>query len=244
MTDPTPTTTGPRLVLFDIDGTLMITKGASSRCMKRAGEIVLGPTFQWHPITVGTLDPQIFDQLAKANGITPTPAQRLRYEEVYLEELERELYANLEDITVMPGIEALVEQLHERALEQGDVILGVLTGNFRRATELKLTLSGLGLDRFPVIVCAEDGETRDELPKAAMRIAEHHAGQPIESNNVYILGDTPRDIQCAKANGCVSISVATGRYTADQLREAGGNIVFDSFEDVGKVMQELGVTSR
>ena len=244
MTDPTPTTTGPRLVLFDIDGTLMITKGASSRCMKRAGEIVLGDAFHWHPITVGTLDPQIFDALAKANGITPTPAQRLRYEAVYLEELERELYANLEDITVMPGIEPLVQHLHERALAKGDVILGVLTGNFRRVTELKLSLSGLGLDRFTVIVCAEDGQTRDDLPKAAMQIAQQHAGQPIALDNVYILGDTPRDIQCAHANACVSISVATGRYSADELRAAGGAIVFESFQDVDAVLKQLGVLDQ
>ncbi|MFN3167555.1 MAG: HAD family hydrolase [Phycisphaeraceae bacterium] len=241
MSDTNPTTTGPRLVLFDIDGTLMITKGASSRCMKRAGEIVLGPTFKWHPITVGTLDPQIFDQLARANGITPTPAQRLRYEEIYLDELERELYAHLEDITVMPGIEQLVERLHERALEHGDVLLGVLTGNFRRATELKLALSGLGLDRFHVVVCAEEGATRDDLPKAALRLAEQHAGQAVLPEQTYILGDTPRDIQCAQANGCVSISVATGRYSAEQLRGAGGQIVFDSFEPIGPVLDCLGI---
>jgi len=241
MNDSNPTTTGPRLVLFDIDGTLMITKGASSRCMKRAGEIVLGPGFQWHPITVGTLDPQIFDQLAKANSITPTAAQRLRYEEVYLNELERELYANLEDITVMPGIEELVERLHERAVEHGDVLLGVLTGNFRRATELKLTLSGLGLDRFHVVVCAEEGATRDDLPKAALRLAEQHAGTPILPQQTYILGDTPRDVQCALANDFVSISVATGRYSAEQLAEAGGQHVFDSFLDGQPLLEILGV---
>lgn len=232
---------GPRLVLFDIDGTLMITKGASSRCMKRAGEIVFGPTFRWHRITVGTLDPQIFSQLARANGIAETPEQRVQYEEVYLEELERELYANLEDITLMPGIESLVDHLHERALAHGDVVLGVLTGNFRRAAELKLTLSGLGLDRFAVIICAEDGETRDDLPRAAMKQAEHHTGQPVPPSSTFILGDTPRDIQCAKANGCVPICVATGRYTADQLREAGGEFVFDSFADYERLLEQLGL---
>jgi phosphoglycolate phosphatase-like HAD superfamily hydrolase len=205
--------------------------------MKKAGEIVLGPGFEWHPITVGTLDPQIFDQLAQANSITPTAAQRLRYEEVYLSELERELYANIEDITVLPGIEALVQRLHERAVEHGDVLLGVLTGNFRRAAELKLTLSGLGLDRFHVVVCAEEGATRDDLPKAALRLAEQHAGTPILPQQTYILGDTPRDIQCAKANGCVSVSVATGHYSAEQLQESGGQLVLDDLQNPARLLE-------
>ncbi len=230
-----------KLVLFDIDGTLMITKGASSRCMKRAGEIVFGPSFQWAPITVGTLDPQIFAQLAKANHIKETPEQRLRYEEVYLAELERELIERQEDFVVMPGIRELVQTLHQRAMSHGDVVLGVLTGNFRRATEFKMLGSGLGLDRFAIIVCAEDGKTRDDLPKAALRIAKQHTGTDVLPANTFIVGDTPRDIQCALANGCVPICVATGHYSADQLREAGGEMVFIDLSDFTPLLRRLGI---
>ena len=230
-----------RLVLFDIDGTLMITKGASSRCMKRAGEIVFGPSFEWHQLTAGKLDQQIFTQLAKDNGIEPTPEQALRYEAAYLDALEKELTERQHDIVIMPGIEAMIEKLHTRSIERGDVMLGVLTGNFRRATEIKLTLSGLGLERFNVIVCAEDGDSRDELPQVALQRAKSHAGQAIDPANTFILGDTPRDIQCAKANGCIPISVATGRYSIQQLREAEGETVFHSFADVDAVLKELGL---
>lgn len=241
MTDRTNPTPGPRLVLFDIDGTLMITKGMSSRCMKRAGEIVFGPTFQFHPITAGTLDPQIFAKLAADNGIHATPEQHIQYEETYLAALEQELIEKRQDITLMPGIEPLIEHLHQRALSVGDVILGVLTGNFRRATELKLTHAGLGLDRFTVIVCAEDGEHRDELPRVALQRAALHAGQPIATTNTFIIGDTPRDIQCAKANDCQCICVATGRYSAQQLREAGGSVVYQSLEDYGPALDVLSL---
>jgi phosphoglycolate phosphatase-like HAD superfamily hydrolase len=137
----------------------------------------------------------------------------------------------------LPGIEALVQRLHERAVEHGDVLLGVLTGNFRRAAELKLTLSGLGLDRFHVVVCAEEGATRDDLPKAALRLAEQHAGTPILPQQTYILGDTPRDIQCAKANGCVSVSVATGHYSAEQLQESGGQLVLDDLQNPARLLE-------
>jgi len=228
----TPSNTGDRsLVLFDIDGTLMITKGASSRCMKRAGQIVLGPDFVWHPVTVGTLDPQLFDQLATANSITPTDAQRREYEAVYLEELERELTERQEDITILPGIATLIDLLHARSTDPGDVVLGVLTGNFRRATELKLQRAGLGLERFPVIACAEHGKCRNDLPRIAVRLAQAHSGQPIKPSKTILIGDTPRDIDCAKANGCKCLSVATGHYSTQQLQDAGGTLVVETLED-------------
>ncbi len=241
MRDTPATSNAIRLVLFDIDGTLMITKGMSSRCMKHAGELVFGPSFEFHPITAGTLDQQIFAKLAADNGIEETTEQRQQYEAAYLDALERELNNRPEDITLMPGIPSLVEQLHERAAGRGDVVLGVLTGNFRKATELKLTMSGLGLERFPVIVCAEDGEHRDELPRVALERATAHAGQPIAPQHTFILGDTPRDIQCANASGCRCISVATGRYSVDQLRDAGGVPVFESFANNEAVLEQLGI---
>jgi len=224
------------LVLFDIDGTLMITKGASSRCMKRAGQIVLGPTFQWHPVTVGTLDPQIFDQLATANGIAPTAEQRQRYEQVYLDELEKELTERQEDITVLPGIASLVELLHARSTDTGDVVLGVLTGNFRRATELKLQRSGLGIERFPVIACAEHGESRNDLPRIAIQMANQQFGPRFDAANTILVGDTPRDIDCALANNCKCVSVATGHYSAQQLIDAGGSPVVETLENPAQLL--------
>ena len=234
-----PDSPSPHLVLFDIDGTLLITKGASSRCMKRAGGIVLGPSFTWHPITVGTLDPQIFDQLARANGIEPTDAHRQQYEQVYLEQLERELNDRSKDIIILPGVNALIDTLHERSRARGDLVLGVLTGNFRRATELKLELSGLGLERFPVIACADHGENRNDLPYAAMRLAEQLVGQPINPSKTIIVGDTPRDIDCASANGCVCVSVATGHYSVQQLVEAGGGPVVPSLLDPAPLLTAI-----
>lgn len=229
----------PKLVLFDIDGTLLITKGASSRCMKLAGKLIFGPTFTWSPVTVGTLDPQIFDQLAVANDIHPTEQQRQEYQAAYLNYLDKELHNHQDDITLMPGIEPLVEQLHRRATVQRDLAIGVLTGNFRHAAHLKLTLSGLGLERFPIIVCAEDGRTRDELPRVAMRQAQPILGCPIVPSHTILIGDTPRDIQCGKANDCSCISVATGHYSKEDLLKAGGEVVFDTLADTDRVISTI-----
>ena len=241
MTVRKPPTPGPRLLLFDIDGTLMVTKGASSRCMKRAGKIVLGPKFEWHPVTVGTLDPQIFDQLAASNGLTATDAQRREYEAVYLEELERELKERQKDITVLPGVSALIDFLHARSIDPGDVMLGVLTGNFRAAAKLKLELSGLGADRFPIIVCAEHGECRNDLPRVAMLAAQEICGHPIDPSKTILIGDTPRDIACAVANGCKCLSVATGHYSTEQLQDAGGTLVVDTLENPKPLLQLIDI---
>lgn len=235
----TSNVTSPRLVLFDIDGTLMITKGASSRCMKRAGKLVFGPTFSWSPVTVGTLDPQIFDQLAAANNVTPTDEQREQYQIAYLDSLDQELHDRQADIVLMPGIKSLVERLHLRTLIKNDIVLGVLTGNFRRAAYLKLTLSGLGIERFRIIVCAEDGQARDELPQVAIRRAEEHLGSPISASDTFIVGDTPRDIECAAVNGCHCIAVATGHYSKHELLNTGGKIVLDSLADTDKILSLL-----
>ena len=227
---------GPKLVLFDIDGTLMITKGASSRCLTRAGEAVIGPHFVWPKITPGQLDPQIIAQLITDNGAEPSDQLFKAFGEAYHAELERELIARQVDITILPGIDHLVKQLDGRAKKQSDVAMGVLTGNSRRATELKLTLSGLGTERFTVIICAEDGRHRDELPAVAIRQFNQQAGVEVDPARTFIVGDTPRDIQCAQANGCQSIAVATGRYDEDQLRQAGGRWVFADLSDTDAVM--------
>ncbi|MEM9413921.1 MAG: HAD hydrolase-like protein [Planctomycetota bacterium] len=219
------------LLLFDIDGTLMITKGAGSRCLHRAGRMVFGEQFEWTDITVGTLDPQIFAQLARHNGIGDSGEHLARFRATYLAELEAELGTIGDDITLMPGIPTLLDTLHARTGPNGDLTLGLLTGNFQHAAHLKLNAAGFDLRRFPVTAFAEDGNERNDLPRVAMDRALALTGEAIDPGQVFIIGDTPRDVACAHANGCVAVAVATGRYSTAQLAEAGGDLVLDSLED-------------
>lgn len=228
------------LLLFDIDGTLMITKGAGSRCLHRAGRIVFGEAFAWADIIVGTLDPQIFAQLCAHNGIGDPGNHFERFRDTYLAELDAELKRVPEDIMLMPGITALLDALYPRTGDEGDLLLGILTGNFRAAASLKLHAAGFNMERFPVTAYAEEGASRNDLPKVAMSKARAITGEAFPPERVYIIGDTPRDIECAKANGCVSVSVATGRFTVDQLRDAGGDLVFQTLEDPAPLMAQLG----
>ncbi|MFA9478897.1 HAD family hydrolase [Phycisphaerales bacterium AB-hyl4] len=213
------------LILFDIDGTLMLTGGAGSRCLRRAGRAILGEAFQWCPVQSGLLDPQIFAQLAQHNGVDQPDLLHDMFRKCYLRELEQELAHIGDDVVVLPGVRALLDALLTRAHEYGDVTLGLLSGNYRRAAELKLAAAHLDWATFTITALAEDGQSRDDLPLAAMRQYQGLKGTPVRARHVVIIGDTPRDVACAKAHACQIIAVATGFYSMEQLRAAGARHV-------------------
>lgn len=227
------------LVLFDIDGTLMITKGAGSRCLRHAGKQVFGDGFEWAQVTVGTLDPQIFRELAKHNGVKDPGASAQQFADAYLAQLEAELARIGDDITIMPGIVSLLETLESRTGPAGDITLGLLTGNFAKAAELKLDAANLRKERFVVNAFAEDGQTRNDLPAVAMQRYEQVHGEPALRARVVVIGDTPRDVACAHAHGCVAVAVATGRYGLDQLRAAEPDLLLPDLADPAPLLELL-----
>lgn len=201
------------LVLFDVDGTLLITGGASSRCIRRAAGRVLGERFRWGPITVGTLDPQIFLELAAGCGIDDAAGRLGPYRELYLAELDEELRRVRQEVKVMPGVREVLAALSHR----DDVTIGLLTGNYRRAVELKLDAAGIEPGLFPVGAFAEDGDARHDLVPVAIRRAEQATGERLDPRRVVLVGDTPRDVACAREAGCRVLAVATGRYAVPDL---------------------------
>ena len=216
-----------RLALFDIDGTLMITKGAGSRCILRACQAVFGQSFEWGPITVGTLDPQIFTDLCNHNAIADPLTHHAAYQAAYFEALQQELQDRREDVTLMPGVMMLLQTLWSR----DDTHTGIVTGNYRRAVEIKLAAAGIDLDRFDTVACAEDGPDRPSLVSHAMQQASVTA-----PDRVTVIGDTPRDIECAQANGCRSLAVATGHYDIAQLATAGATHVLPDLADTPRAL--------
>ena len=223
------------LVLFDIDGTLMITGGATSRAILRAFQAIHGDTVEWGGVTVGTLDPQIYEQLAKYNGIESPGDAYEAYRERYLKEMAAELERAASDITILPGIASLLKLLHERE----HVTLGLLSGNLRKAAMLKITAAGFDPTWFDVKVFAEDGVTRDDLPHAALKQWSDLVGPTVDPCHALIVGDTPRDIQCARAAGIQVFSVATGHYTLDQLREHEPDMLLADLSDSSSLLSLL-----
>ena len=206
------------LILFDVDGTLLITGGATTRCIWRAAEATFGRSLTRCSLTAGLLDPQLFMAIAAHCGIERGEEHLDRYKSLYLAELERELLRVRQDVKVMPGIVPLLEDLSKKT---DRVTLGILTGNFRQATMLKLAAAGLNRFEFPVGAFAEDGSQRVELVDSAMRQFTSLTRESCAPQQVIIIGDTPRDIATARAAGCRVLSVATGGYSFDQLQAEG-----------------------
>ena len=223
------------LILFDVDGTLLLTGGAGSRCIRWACLRVLGEEFEWNPVVAGRLDQRIYLDLAAACGIAGAGEKFDEYKAVYLAELQAELSQRRDDVTIMPGVRELLAELDARA----DVVVGLLTGNFQRATELKLSAARLDQSLFKVGAFAEDGDERSDLVPVAMRKYERLTGEVMTPDRVILIGDTPRDIECACQAGCRVLAVATGHYSLEALQAENPDAAVATLEDAAPLWAML-----
>ncbi len=118
--------------------------------------------------------------------------------------------------------------------------MGLLTGNLRRGAELKLGRYGV-LELFSFGAFADDSHDRNKLGAFARDRAREAHGAEFHARDIHIIGDTPHDVNCAKAIGAVAVGVATGRYSREQLEKAGADFVFDDLADVDGVIRRLGL---
>ena len=222
------------LILFDIDGTLLLTQRAGTQSMQAAARELYGDqfTFTLDGIQIGGwLDPLIWDAVARANGIEDPASHHDRFRATYLRHFQERL-ANNPTVTVLPGVTELIEALSQET----DMWLGLLTGNYPETGRMKIEAAGLDLDAFAVAVWGIDGANRRELPVVAMEQYATHTGQTIEPHEVVIIGDTVHDIDCAKANGCRSLAVATGVGRAEELAAHEPDLLIDDLSDTSSIM--------
>ncbi len=221
----------PFLLLFDVDGTILRTSRAGVEAMHEVGRRIFGDDFQWDIETAGGLDPAIFAELATRNGIEDHDRHHDEFHDQYIDLLEAALRANPHKVVVMPGIHALIAALQQRRAERGDVVLGLLTGNYTRAVPIKLQAAAVDPSVFEVTAFGDEGTVRPDLTALAMRRFEQRLGHACDPRRVIVIGDTPRDIDCAHAHGCLALAVATGSYSVEQLQQAGGDVVVPDLAD-------------
>jgi len=226
-----------KLVLFDIDGTLVLTGGAGLRAMNRAfAEVVGAPTgltgaghteaLNGIPVAGRTDWIILRDTLARlGRELDHDLFGRIR--ERYVTHLGQEIEQPGKGFNgTLPGVSALLETLHPRE----DVFLGLLTGNFKDGARIKLQRFDLWR-YFRCGAFGDDSPDRNALVPVALERATACGMPPVAPADVIVVGDTPHDVACAQAVGARPIGVATGGFTADQLRACGAAVVFETLED-------------
>ena len=226
-----------KVVLFDIDGTLLWSDGAGRRAVTQALEEVFGTAIPEDHAFDGKTDPQIVRELMQRAGLDDdTITERLPHAlDRYLLLLREEL-ASIDDTNhLFPGIQPLLHALEQR----DDVLLGLLTGNIQPGAHAKLRAVGLDPDRFKVGAFGSDHASRPELPAVARARAEALLGHDVPGEDVIVIGDTPADMSCGNGIGARAIGVATGRYSVQELLDCNDGIVFASLADTDAVMRAI-----
>jgi phosphoglycolate phosphatase-like HAD superfamily hydrolase len=227
----------PRLVLFDIDGTILLTAGAGRRAITAALAEYVGDPVPFEQIRFdGKTDPQIVGELLAAAG-DPGPHDRAHVWalcERYVALLERELAATT-GTRLMPGFPGILDRLEAEA----GVVLGLLTGNLERGAALKLRAAGIDPGRFKVGAYGSDAAHRPELPPIAARRAEPFFGRTPVGGEVVIIGDTPADVACGAGIGARAVAVATGSYTVAELAACGAHAVFADLGDTDRALEAI-----
>jgi len=225
-----------RLLLFDVDGTLVSARGAGRRAFKAALERVFGTAGAIDEYDLrGRTDQRIVFDVMEAAGV-PQEAVKPRLDEVF-EEYARGLAAEIGDgsaVITLPGVPELVRRL-DRA--EG-ALIGLVTGNIEEGARIKLAPAGLW-PFFSVGAFGSDDLDRRRLPSLAARRAQALVGHAFQPPDVVVIGDTPHDIDCARAFGAVAVAVATGQYAREQLLAEQPDLFFDDLADVDRVAQVL-----
>lgn len=226
-----------RIVLFDIDGTILRSGGVGRIAMERALTEIFGTPGHADYRYDGKTDRQIVRESMRHEGKTDEQIDNAMTALLasYVRELHSELGSGKRQVHIYPGVVELMDELEKR----DDVVLGLLTGNIVEGAKAKLGAAGIDFSRFHVNAFGSDHEDRPQLPAIAQERAREKLGADVPGNRVVVIGDTPADIRCGEAIGARAIGVATGRYTVDELNEHGAYAVFETLADTDAVMERI-----
>ncbi|MGA3007739.1 MAG: HAD family hydrolase [Opitutaceae bacterium] len=222
-----------KLILWDIDGTLITSGGAGERALIAALKTGFGldGSLSWLEYS-GRTDAWIAHEVLRHYGLPESPENIGRYLEGYLQALVVEMPNPRARLHT--GILALLETLHRRA----DLAQGLLTGNLRHGARIKLDHFAVW-HYFEFGAFADDSPQRNDLGPHALRRARERHGVDFPPQRVFIIGDTPWDIECGKIIGANTIAVATGNFSEERLRACAPTAVFSDFNDAAAFLRVI-----
>lgn len=222
-----------KLLLWDIDGTLLHTGKAGEAALGHAMEKLHGISRGLEGLEIaGRTDKWIVEQLLAREGLPHGDREIARFLDVYVERLAEELPNRQGGLH--PGVLGILEEGHRRE----DIVQGLLTGNIEKGARLKLDRYGVN-HFFAFGAFADDSPVRNELGPHAKRRARDRHGEEFSPERIYIIGDTPHDVACARAIGAKAIAVATGAFSLKQLEDCGADAVFADLGQPEKFFQLL-----
>lgn len=226
-----------RLLLFDIDGTLIDTGGAGREALLDAGaEVFAIPRANMPPLDLaGATDGGVMSGLFRHFGFKDDTALRQRFVAAYLRHLKNRLHAEDFAGVLLPGVRALVAAL---SAFPDEFALGLLTGNVRHGASLKLLRFDLDAP-FADGAFGDDADDRDLLGPVAVSRFEQRLGRRFAVERVLVIGDTIKDVRCAAALGARCLAVATGAHDRARLEQAGAWQCLDDLGDTGQVLDLL-----
>jgi len=225
-----------RLFLFDVDGTLVTARGAGRTALQQALAETYGTAGHIDRYDFrGKTDPRIVFDLMRGAGVADDviEARMSACFDAYVDQLERQI-GDGSRVTVLPGIADVVQALSVR----DDALVGLLTGNIEAGARVKLRATGL-FPLFRVGAYGSDSMDRRRLPAVACERARTVAGREFPFERVTIIGDTPLDVDCARACGAMAVAVATGFHAHDELAACAPDLLFTDFSDVAGALAAL-----
>jgi len=226
-----------KLVLFDIDGTMLKSEGVGRASMESALREVFGTHGSDQYRYDGKTDKQIVREVMKSAGQADEVIDE-RMDSVmehYVGGLDERIGSGDYKVRTLPGIPELLDALERR----NDIVLGLLTGNIREGARRKLAAAGVDFGRFRINAFGSDDEHRPNLPAIAQQRAKESLGLNLEGDRMYVIGDTPADVACGRDLGARAIAVATGHYSVDDLRAHDPFAVFEDLSETEKVMEAI-----
>jgi len=227
------TSAAKRLLLFDIDGTLINSAGAGVQALRDVLHSQFGIADELDGIEVaGRTDAGIVHQILRKQQIEPNESNTARFLNQYVELLANELPRRKGQI--LPGVRDLLKRLQAKP----NIVLALLTGNVKRGAKLKLEHYGLW-EFFEFGAYSDDHHDRNELGEFARKRAEEKHGRQFTAADIDVIGDTPHDIACGKAIGARTIAIATGNFSQEELASHEPDRTFENLAEIEAVMREL-----
>jgi phosphoglycolate phosphatase-like HAD superfamily hydrolase len=219
-------------LLFDIDGTLINTGGAGGTALIEAFREDFDIDTPANVPFSGRTDRGIGTNLFERHGIDDSPENWQRLRDGYLSRLP--IHLPLRNGRILDGVSKLLERL--RATET--VAIGLLTGNLRDGARIKLSHFGL-FEHFSFGGFGDEHRNRDGVAEAALVAARQHANSTFDAQRVWVIGDTPLDVSCARAIDARVLAVATGLHPAAELADSQPDLLLENLSDTDLVMKVL-----